>query len=133
MLGTRSQASNNENINILLVEADINDAVRDKSEILDNSFSNVSVRLMCDTTAALQYINGGHRAAGQENPNLLVLDEKLDEQEAMQIARKAKENPNTKILMLCQLPAKTRSKSLIDGYLNKPLNSEELITALEGA
>lgn len=133
MLGRRSHSGSSENINILLVESDLSHAIRDKEEILNNSFSNVTVRLMCDTTAAVQYISGGYKAVGQERPNILLLDDELPHDHSVLVVNSIQDGAKSVVLLLSNTADSTPSKIPVNGRLAKPLNIEELATAIENA
>ncbi|MBD3362533.1 response regulator [Candidatus Dojkabacteria bacterium] len=131
-----------ENIEILLVEDDANDAELALLTLRRNNILN-KIHLVTDGQEALDFLHcqGKYSNRTDENkPQLILLDLKLPKINGLEVLKNIRENDNTKNIPVAIFTSSELDKDMIDGYklgansyIQKPLDFTQFSEAVKQA
>lgn len=124
---------------ILLVEDNDDDRALTLRALRKNNITN-EVVLAKDGVEALDYLFGTGAHAGRdtrEQPALVLLDLKLPKLDGLEVLRRLRGDPRTRLLPVVILTSSKEDRDLLDGYslgansyVRKPVDFQEFIEAV---
>jgi len=127
-------------IEILLVEDNLDDLDMTLRALRKANLAN-HIQIARDGAEALEVIfcQGAHAARKMENvPKLILLDLKLPKIDGLEVLRRTKADPRTKIIPVAILTSSKEQRDVIESYnlgvnsyIVKPVNFESFATAVQ--
>ena len=132
--------SNNNEVEILLVEDNPNDAELTMRALKKHKLAN-NVIHACDGEEALDFLfaRGAFAERKLENgPKVVILDLKLPKVDGLEVLRAMKADPRTKVIPVVVLTSSTVEKDIIESYklgvnsyIVKPVDFEKFVSAVK--
>jgi len=129
-----------EIVEILLVEDNPNDAELTLRALMKNNLAN-RIDIVRDGAEALEYIfcTGAYAHRSIENsPKVILLDLKLPKVVGLEVLRRIKSDPNTKMIPVVVLTSSSEERDIVESYklgvnsyINKPVNFEQFIKTVQ--
>jgi two-component system response regulator len=123
---------------ILLVEDNPDDEALTVRAFRKNNITN-EVVVARDGVAALEWLFGTGAHAGRDTqlqPQLVLLDLKLPKVEGLEVLRRLREDPRTRLLPVVILTSSNEEKDMVEGYrlgansyVRKPVDFNEFLEA----
>ena len=130
---------NSKEIEILLVEDNINDAELTIRALKKNNLANNLIHVK-DGVEALDFIFGKGEYIPrnlEHKPNLILLDLKLPKVDGLEVLRKIKSDPRTKLIPVVMLTSSKEQRDVIESYnlgvnsyIVKPVEFEKFFQAV---
>lgn len=123
---------------ILLVEDNADDEALTRRALKKNNISNDLV-VARDGVEAIDYLfgTGVHAGRGVATPTLILLDLKLPKVDGLEVLRRMRDDPRTRLLPVVVLTSSKEEQDLVrsyrlgaNSYIRKPVNFEQFIEAV---
>ena len=106
-----------QSVEILLVEDNPNDEMLALHALMKQNLVN-KVHVVRDGAAALEFVfcTGAYADRRSENPRLILLDKNLPEVDGMEVLRRIRADPRTKLVPVVMLTASSEERDIIESY-----------------